>query len=164
MISVVFNDRQIALARYHGFMRQLNNVRSGVVDRNKKCNRNGNRDGVQVNTDGVAGEIAYGIAFDAHVDLTIGVRRGCADAIARDGTRIDVKTIGRTTNDLLLVACSGDYSKIDAFVLADVRYFAPRIDLFGMIHKTHVMRCRRDAFLFGECWVVSRTNPHWELF
>ena len=152
-------QEQVELVALHGLLRQRNNERNGTYDRK----RNPRRSGADIHSDGVAGELAYKIAFPSSViDLSIGARSGGFDVRTDDGCRIDIKTRrgGDGLNDLL-VKCNANLTDVDAFVLASTAHFPATVELFGLIYKADVVRRERVNLGHGDNWVVPRSDPAW---
>lgn len=77
----------------------------------------GDQDPVEIDWDGIVGELAMAKAYNLFPDLTVSPRSGGHDLVGRNGKTIDVKTT-RHKNGRLLAELGKESKRSDMYVLA----------------------------------------------
>ena len=129
---------EISMAKVWGRERRLHAIWANGKNKQVDTAR-----GVQVEVEGVAGEIAFCRTHGLEPDYSLLLRCGEPDAVYR-GNRVDVKATRYSLGHLLVYlpkrGDKNDYSKIDLFVLVRLHLYPNISDVVGFAAKAEVMR------------------------
>lgn len=114
MIRVEMNPQEEAIAHLLAVMRNATCRSNGVKDQ-----QYGDQNPIEIDTDGLLAEMAFGKAYNCYPDFSIFPRKGGVDLTAPSGKTVDVKAT-RVKNGRLLIALNKNPDEVDRYVLAIV--------------------------------------------
>tara|TARA_Y100000310_G_scaffold339078_1_gene430616 strand:+ start:1031 stop:1489 length:459 start_codon:yes stop_codon:yes gene_type:complete len=148
---VTLNEAEQLTARVVASMRSGLNRCAGTVDA-KRCDR----DGFEVDLDGVAGEMAFALLKNLCPDLGALPRRGGHDFTTHDNQTIDVKTTSREKGNLL-VGENKRQSPSDWYALMVGSF--PTYEYVGSASKEQVFKEENlEELGYGKVYRVLRTE------
>lgn len=148
---VKLSDFEISIASFVAAGRQRVARDNGVIDK-KVCNQ----DNLQVDIDGMIGELAFGKAFNLWPDLDVRPQSGTYDFLSKQGSKIDVKSTRHKTGKLL-VNVKKKPDSADIYVLAVID--GNKVNIAGYMKTEEIMS---DKYLtdlgYGPVYAADQAN------